>query len=124
MTDEAWDPADFRARVQTELDTFLDEQARRLAPLGPDADRLLTEARAVVSGGKRFRAAFCFWGYAAVAGPPTGQTDRAVLRAAAALELLHASALAHDDLMDASDTRRGRPATHRGMADEIGRAHV
>ena len=34
----------------------------------------------------------------------------------AALELLHASALVHDDYMDASDTRRGRPATHRAFA--------
>ena len=31
------------------------------------------------------------------------------MRACAALELLHASALVHDDYMDASDTRRGRP---------------
>jgi geranylgeranyl diphosphate synthase type I len=115
---EAWDPAYFRGAVQAELDAFLDDQALLLAPLGPDADRLLTEARAVVSGGKRFRAAFCFWGYAAVAGRPSGATERAVLRAAAALELLHASALAHDDLMDASDTRRGRPATHRGFEAE------
>ena len=36
-------------------------------------------------------------------------------RAAAALELMHASALVHDDVMDASDTRRGRPATHRAF---------
>src|SRR5215207_3999476 len=36
--------------------------------------------------------------------------------AAALLELLHASALVHDDYMDASDTRRGRPATHRAFA--------
>jgi geranylgeranyl diphosphate synthase type I len=115
---DAWDPADFRSAVQAELDAFLDEQAVRLAPLGADADRLLAEARAVVSGGKRFRAAFCFWGYAAVAGRPAGADERAVLRAAAALELLHASALAHDDLMDASDTRRGRPATHRGFEAE------
>ena len=40
--------------------------ADRLAPLGPDAARLLDEARAVVSGGKRFRAAFCYWGFRAV----------------------------------------------------------
>ncbi|WP_240771062.1 polyprenyl synthetase family protein [Nocardioides sp. GY 10113] len=121
MTDEGWDPAAFRAGIQDELDRFLDRQATRLAPLGPDADRLMTEARAVVSGGKRFRAAFCFWGFAAVAGVPTGEQAGAVRRAAAALELLHASALVHDDLMDASDTRRGRPATHRGFeADHRG----
>ena len=45
-----------------------------------------------------------------------------MLRAAAALEVLHASALAHDDYMDASDTRRGRPATHRAFAEAHRRA--
>ena len=115
MTSSGWDSADFRDRVQAALDVFLDEQARRLAPLGPDASRLLDEARAAVSGGKRFRAAFCYWGALAVApGLAAGPAEQdALIRACASLELLHASALVHDDLMDASDTRRGRPATHR-----------
>ena len=119
MTDTAWDQAAFRTRVQMALDAFLDEQAERLAPLGADAARLLTEARASVSGGKRFRAAFCYWGYHAVAGTSyDGTADDALVRACASLELLHASALVHDDYMDASDTRRGRPATHRSFAAE------
>jgi geranylgeranyl diphosphate synthase type I len=41
--------------------------------------------------------------------------DAALARACASLEVLHASALVHDDFMDASDTRRGRPATHRAF---------
>src|SRR5690606_33336973 len=106
----------FADGVQSVLDDFLDEQATRLAPLGADAVRLLDEARATVSGGKRFRAAFCWWGYRAV--QPEVTDHRALLRACASLELLHASALVHDDLMDASDTRRGRPATHRGFAGQ------
>lgn len=118
MSEQRWDPTSFRAEVQATLDAFLAEQTDRLAPLGADAARLLTEARATVSGGKRFRAAFCHWGYAAVAGVPAGEDARAVARAAASLELLHASALVHDDLMDASDTRRGRAATHRGFEAE------
>ena len=113
--DAGWDDAAFRARVQQALDAFLDGQAERLAPLGPDAARLLAEARAVVSGGKRFRAAFCYWGHRAVREP---DDDDALVRACAALELLHASALVHDDYMDASDTRRGRPATHRSFEAE------
>ncbi|MGH3347417.1 MAG: polyprenyl synthetase family protein, partial [Nocardioides sp.] len=95
---------------------FLDGQAERLEPLGPDAARLLAEARASVSGGKRFRAAFCYWGYRAVRDDVPDEP--ALVRACAALELLHASALVHDDLMDASDTRRGRPAVHRGFEAE------
>ncbi|WP_426244177.1 polyprenyl synthetase family protein [Nocardioides sp. LHG3406-4] len=105
-----WDAAAFRASVQAALDTFLDDQADRLAALGSDAARLLAEARASVRGGKRFRAAFCYWGYRAVREPVD---EAALVRACAALELLHASALVHDDYLDASDTRRGRPATHR-----------
>ncbi|GAA1961526.1 polyprenyl synthetase family protein [Nocardioides panacihumi] len=112
----SWDADGFRARVQAALDAFLDRQAAVLVPLGSDAARLLEQARVTVSGGKRFRAAFCYWGHRAFA---PGDVDEDVLvRACAALELLHASALVHDDFMDASDTRRGRPATHRALEAE------
>jgi geranylgeranyl diphosphate synthase, type I len=110
----SWDGAAFRERLQKALDEFVDEMGERLAPLGPDAALLLEEARRCVSGGKRFRAAFCWWGYRAV--DPDVVDEDALLRACAALEVLHASALVHDDYMDASDTRRGRPATHRAFA--------
>src|SRR5262245_23423769 len=112
--DEQFDSALFRERVQHVLDDFVDEQALRLTPLGPDAAALVAEAHRSVSGGKRFRAAFCYWGFRAVA-PVGPEQEPALLRACAALELLHASALVHDDYMDASDTRRGRPATHRAF---------
>jgi len=111
-----WDSAAFRDRIQTALDVFVDEQAVTLAPLGDDAARLVREAHASVSGGKRFRAAFCYWGHRAVAQVPVDEDT--LVRACASLELLHASALVHDDLMDASDTRRGRPATHRRLEGE------
>jgi geranylgeranyl diphosphate synthase type I len=107
-----WDAAPFRAAVQAALDSFVDARAEQLLPLGEDAAGLVAAAREAVSGGKRFRAAFCLWGHRAVAAEPDGP---ALVRAAAALELLHASALVHDDYMDASDTRRGRPATHRAF---------
>ena len=115
-SDGGWDDEAFRARVQASLDRFLDGQAERLAPLGQDAARLLRDAVASVSGGKRFRAAFCYWGHRAVTADPAD--EEALLRACASLELLHASALVHDDYMDASDTRRGRPATHCKLAAE------
>jgi geranylgeranyl diphosphate synthase, type I len=113
-----WDPDDaraFRAEVQSALDRFVYDQATRLLPLGSDAARLVSAAHIAVRGGKRFRASFCHWGFRAVR---YDVPDRpALVRAAAALELLHASALVHDDLMDDSDTRRGRPSTHRAFAD-------
>ena len=55
-------------------------------------------------------------------GAPRGGAARrradALVRACASLELLHASALVHDDYMDASDSRRGRPSTHRTFERE------
>ncbi|GAB3657607.1 polyprenyl synthetase family protein [Nocardioides korecus] len=113
-----WDAARFRADVEAALQDFVTARIRGLGDLGPDAERLLEHARTSVSGGKRLRAAFCWWGHQAVepvAGGPGGGDEAALLRACAALELLHASALVHDDLMDASDVRRGRPSTHRAF---------
>jgi geranylgeranyl diphosphate synthase type I len=108
----SWDPADFRAGIEDTLREFVDQQSSWLAELGEDAARLVEHARVSVTGGKRFRAAFCWWGHLAVAEP---EDRSALLKACASLELLHASALVHDDVMDASDVRRGRPATHRAF---------
>ena len=110
-------PAPDLSRLQRVLDEYVAEQAARLAPLGADAAALAEEALRCVSGGKRLRAAFCWWGYRAVAADVPD--ERSLLRACAALELLHASALVHDDVLDASEVRRGRPATHVAFA----RAH-
>ena len=112
----SWDAAGFRDRLQDVIDDHLTEMGARLDPLGDDAVTLLAEARASVSGGKRFRAAFCHWGYRAIR--PSVADELALARACASLEVLHASALVHDDYMDASDTRRGRPATHRAFEAE------
>ncbi|MFB9314948.1 polyprenyl synthetase family protein [Nocardioides plantarum] len=116
--DGSWDGDAFREALDTTLARFLDGQATLLTPLGPDADRLLAEARTAVAGGKKFRATFCHWGFRALQPVVSGPEHERLLRACASLELLHASALAHDDLMDASDTRRGRPATHRALEAE------
>ncbi len=80
------------------------------ADLGPVAD---AASEFVLDGGKRLRPSFCFWG-ALAAG---GEDSEALVHAAASLELLQACALIHDDLIDNSDTRRGRPAVHQRFAD-------
>ncbi|MEH1126654.1 polyprenyl synthetase family protein [Micromonospora sp. CPCC 206061] len=66
----------------------------------------------VLGGGKRLRPAFAYWGYRGAGGIDSDQ----VVATVAALELVQASALIHDDLMDRSDTRRGEPAAHRRFA--------
>ena len=102
---------DFRAAVAGSIDTFLDAQAPVLADIHPATAPLLERARLFTRGGKRLRPAFCAWAYAAVAG--SLDLPDAVATAAASLDVLHVSALMHDDVMDASDFRRGVPAAHR-----------
>jgi len=58
----------------------------------------------VGGGGKRIRPAYCHWGWVTAGGAPDGD---GTLMGACALELLHAFALVHDDVMDGSPTRRG-----------------
>jgi geranylgeranyl diphosphate synthase type I len=76
---------------------------------------VVDEVAALAAGGKRLRPAFAYWGWRGARGAHA-EDEAAVLRAVAALEFVHASALVHDDVMDAALTRRGRPATHVGFA--------
>ena len=83
--------------------------------MDPTAPALVDELlRLLEAGGKRVRPAICFWAFAAAGGP---QGDP-IVRVCAALELLHTSALVHDDLMDRDDERRGVPSTHVRFAKE------
>ncbi|MBD3782933.1 MAG: polyprenyl synthetase family protein [Micrococcales bacterium] len=106
------DTADLRRRVQRVLDDELATQAGVLAELGPDVEDLLHAVGDLLRGGKRLRAAFLYWG-ARAAGLPDSDP---LVRLASAMELFQAAALIHDDVMDDSDTRRGRPAAHRALA--------
>lgn len=104
--------ADLRTRIDHTLAEFVDAQRLVLAPLGPDLDALADAAIDFVAGGKRLRPQFCYAGWLVAGGDPD---EPAIVRAAAALEWLQGSALVHDDLMDGSDTRRGRPSVHRAF---------
>lgn len=78
--------------------------------IGPDYDALIAILEDfVLGGGKRLRPAFAYWGWRAVA---DDAPDDQALQLFSALELLHACALVHDDVIDDSSTRRGRPTVH------------
>jgi geranylgeranyl diphosphate synthase type I len=103
----------FREAISAELSSFLAEQATVLESMGPELVPVQLMASQLLRGGKRLRPAFCVWGYVAAAGRPDDIELHSLLTAAASLDVLHGSALVHDDVMDASDLRRGRPAAHR-----------
>ncbi|CAL9670961.1 Octaprenyl diphosphate synthase [Streptomyces sp. enrichment culture] len=100
--------AEFKDRVDTVLAAVLAEEAEQFLAiddaLRPVAEQLQEAAR----HGKRLRAAFCYWGWRAA-----GQPDSdALVRAAASMELVHAAAVVHDDLIDDSTLRHNLPTAH------------
>ena len=105
------------ARIEARLAELTAAEAERWAALDPDlrvpADEI---ARLVLGGGKRLRPAFCHWGFVGAGGDPD---DQRVVDAGAALEILHAFALFHDDVMDDSATRRGEETLHRRFARQL-----
>ena len=105
------DQEDVRRGVDDVLRATLDAERRRLRAVSPDAEVLSDSLDAMLSGGKRLRAALCYWSWRAHGGDDEGGR-RAALTVGAALELFQAAALFHDDVMDASATRRGLPAAH------------
>ncbi|WP_295855877.1 polyprenyl synthetase family protein [uncultured Xylophilus sp.] len=103
---DAWSAA-HRATVETALSRWV----------GPGAPASLGEAMryAVLDGGKRLRPLLVLAAREAVAGDvPAPVLDDAALRAACAVELIHAYSLVHDDMpcMDNDVLRRGKPTVH------------
>ncbi len=129
--------------VQDDIDRFLDEREPQLAAIADELAPLADYSRSLLSGGKRFRALFCYWGWQSTQSrvdefdllpEPRDPQLAAIIRASVALELFHAAALVHDDIIDNSDTRRGGESIHRrfesihaaggwsGSADAFGRS--
>src|SRR5688500_7952571 len=99
------DRAGLRPRVRQALGDFPPRRRGRLAEIEQEALAPVADAieALVLQGGKRLRPAFAYWGYRGAG----GADDDTVVGAVAALELVQASALIHDDVMDGSETRRG-----------------
>ncbi|MBP2479438.1 geranylgeranyl diphosphate synthase type I [Crossiella equi] len=114
MTDRLPDAAtaqSFLSLLHRELADFLDRAPQR--ELVPELAEEL--AGLLLSGGKRLRPSFAWWGWRAAGGADSGAAAHTTVRALIALELLQGCALVHDDIMDRSATRRGRPSTHEAF---------
>lgn len=107
--------AEIRAAVRARLQEHLDARRQQLAAISPESAALIDVLAGHLEGGKLLRPRFCWWGARAVRRPSEAERARLVTLGAA-IEMVQASALIHDDVIDHSPTRRGRPAVHAAAA--------
>jgi len=108
--------------IQEQLDDFCRTRRASFGSISEDLFPLVDFAQDLLQGGKRFRAQFCYWAWAGNLAQNSNLTEeqrdsslKAIVGICAALEMFHAAALVHDDLLDQSDTRRGKPAVHKNF---------
>jgi len=111
--------------VDQRIASFLDDRESEMSAISGDLGHLVDYVRVLLGNGKRFRARFCYWGWRAIHTlprelEPMAELEKiedldAVLSLAVSLEIFHAAALVHDDIMDNSDTRRGMPSAHKAF---------
>ena len=103
---------DIRVSITQSLAGFVREENRYLRSIGPELDPVADSLeRFLLDSGKRLRPLFAYVGFLGTGATP----NKSILAASSALELIHVCALIHDDVMDASDTRRGAPAIHKAF---------
>jgi len=110
----------FTDRVAESLQRTIARAHDELPAIASDADALTSVAETFLQSGKRFRARLAYWGWRAAVtyGDLTVEPDKSpdldrVVALATGLELFHAAALVHDDIIDNSVTRRGVTSAHR-----------
>ena len=83
------------------------------------ADAVAQQAVTSSEGGKRLRALLTLDAFRAFAPQDVAERDMdAVLDLACAIEVFQTGALVHDDIIDDSDLRRGKPSAHRALATD------
>lgn len=96
--------------VEIELTQFMRDQSAYLLSISAELQPVSSALSSfLLDSGKRLRPLFAYAGMKSAGGSLTPTTTKAI----SCLELLQACALIHDDLMDGSDTRRGKPSIHR-----------
>ena len=104
----------FKKEIDWQISLFLKAKRQELAEISSEAVELAGEIdRFVSSGGRRVRPAFVYSGYIAA----EGKAHDAILYASMCVEFLHTFALIHDDIIDRSETRRGKKTSHKAFED-------
>jgi farnesyl diphosphate synthase len=114
LTEGPWPAGTRFAAALSDTAKLTDAALDRLIPVPPGLEARVVEAMryAALAPGKRLRPFLVL-----ASAQLFGVARRSALQVAAAIELVHAYSLVHDDLpaMDDSDLRRGRPTCHKAF---------
>lgn len=102
--------------LDREVEKILDLEIKQAKKIDTRLVPLLEAFKTACMGGKRIRGVLVKLGYEiATAHLPRGRAhlEGGILKIGAAYEIFHAAILAHDDIMDQSETRRGKPSLYK-----------
>lgn len=101
--------ADFKRKVDVEIERYLDRAIKKTEKKDADMAKALRHAKKIVmSGGKRVRPAFMYYGYLAAG----GREMEKIRKVSVSIELIHLFLLIHDDVIDKDGKRHGVITTH------------
>lgn len=93
-----------------------DEVADALKPV---MEQVVDQAASSSQGGKRLRALLALDAFDILAGDVTPDRRDAMIDLACAIEVFQTAALVHDDIIDESDLRRGKPSAHHALEQAV-----
>lgn len=100
----------FKKKVDIQLENFFEEKERQAKKISPEMVELISVGQEfVMRPAKRLRPAFVYYGYKACG----GKAEQEIIYISMSAELLQGFALVHDDIMDNSSLRRGKPTVHK-----------
>lgn len=101
---------DFKKKVDPEIKAYFEEYAAEMTKLDGNIARAVKHVQKIIlSGGKRARAAFMYYGYVAAG----GKDLKRIIKTSVSIELIHIFLLIHDDIIDQDDKRHGVITTHK-----------
>lgn len=106
--------SDERERINKALNKCLSTTKKKLLTTSPLLGDLFDSFIQINQGGKRLRALLVKLGYL-MAG---GKSDQAITDIMIAVEIFHSAILAHDDIIDQSPLRRGKPTLHHSLGND------
>lgn len=100
---------EFKQKINPEMESFFARTIIETEKIdGNMADAIRYVREITMSGGKRARAAFMYYGYLAAG----GKEKTKIIQAGVSIELIHSFLLMHDDIIDQDELRHGIKTTH------------